>query len=537
MTCMTCWRTCRRFAESLALVTLLASSPSAQEVPVDALLHPNTDSWPTYHGDYSGQHHSRLTQITPANVKQLTLAWAFQTNHTQPIKATPIVVNGIIYLSAPDNVWAIDARSGRQIWRYTYPAERGVQDRPSRRRGARRSGLPDDARCAPDRARRAHRTRAMERRDRRLAARLLVHQRAADHSQPPALSASRATSTTCPASSSRSIRKPARCSGRSTARHPPARPDSISGGATGGQMWMTGTYDPELNLVYVGTGNPTPVLNGATRPGDNKWTGSIVALNPDTGELEWGFQASPHDTHDWDAAEVPVLVDADFRGAQREAAAAGVAERLLLRARSHHRQEPADRAVCHGELGEGRRRRRTARFPIPTRSRRATAGWSRPTKPAARTTGRRRSIPATGLLIVSAHDAYGIYFFKPEHGTVGWAGADYTVYGRGVLRAIDYQTGTIRWSHDLNGGAGAAGVLTTASGLTFTGDSAHERAGAAQQRRHDAVALRHRARRQLADHLRARRPPVRPVRRRQRPLCVRAAAVIARVHWTARRSH
>ena len=127
MTCTTCWRTCRRFAESLALATLLASSPSAQEVPVDALLHPNTDSWPTYHGDYSGRHHSRLTQIAPANVKQLTLAWAFQTNLTQSIKATPIVVNGIIYLSAPDNVWAIDARSGRQIWRYSHPANEGFK--------------------------------------------------------------------------------------------------------------------------------------------------------------------------------------------------------------------------------------------------------------------------------------------------------------------------------------------------------------------------------------------------------------------------
>jgi alcohol dehydrogenase (cytochrome c) len=81
--------------------------------------------------------------------------------------------------------------------------------------------------------------------------------------------------------------------------------------------------------------------------------------------------------------------------------------------------------------------------------------------------------PATGLLIVSAHDAFGIYFFKPEHGAHGWAGADYTVHGRGVLRAIEYQTGKIRWSHDLHGGAGAAGVLTTASGLTFTGDSAN----------------------------------------------------------------
>ena len=127
MTCITCWRTCRRFAESLALVTLLASSPSAQEVPVEALLHPNSDSWPTYHGDYSGRHHSRLTQIAPANVKQLTLEWAFQTNLTQSIKATPIVVNGIIYLSAPDNVWAIDARSGRQIWRYSHPANEGFK--------------------------------------------------------------------------------------------------------------------------------------------------------------------------------------------------------------------------------------------------------------------------------------------------------------------------------------------------------------------------------------------------------------------------
>ena len=75
---------------------------------------------------------------------------------------------------------------------------------------------------------------------------------------------------------------------------------------------------PNLNLIYVGTGNPTPVLNGAVRPGDNPWTCSIVALRPDTGKLVWGFQASPHDTHDWDAAEVPVLVDGNFNGAPRK---------------------------------------------------------------------------------------------------------------------------------------------------------------------------------------------------------------------------
>jgi len=82
------------------------------------------DSWPTYHGDYSGQRHSRLTQTTLANVHQLTLAWAFQTGQTQQIKSTPIVVDGVIYVTTPDNIWALDARSARQLWRYTYPAIR-----------------------------------------------------------------------------------------------------------------------------------------------------------------------------------------------------------------------------------------------------------------------------------------------------------------------------------------------------------------------------------------------------------------------------
>src|SRR5262249_4858078 len=94
--------------------------------------------------------------------------------------------------------------------------------------------------------------------------------------------------------------------------------DPASGGATGGPAGLAGTYDPDINLVYVGTGNPTPVLNGAARPGDNPWTCSIVAINPDTGKLVWGFQPSPHDTHDWDAVEVPVLVDGNLAGSPRK---------------------------------------------------------------------------------------------------------------------------------------------------------------------------------------------------------------------------
>jgi alcohol dehydrogenase (cytochrome c) len=253
---------------------------------------------------------------------------------------------------------------------------------------------------------------------------------------------------------------------------PPDTPGSIAGGATGGQMWMTGTYDPELNLLFVGTGNPTPVLNGEARPGDNRWTGSILAIDPDKGSLAWGFQASPHDTHDWDAAEVPVLVDADFGGVPRK---------LLLQASRNGYYFVLDRTTGKNLLTtpfatvNWASRVDEAGRPIPNPDKEpARDGRLVAPDEAGGTNYRSPSFdPATGLLIVSAHDAYGIYFFKKEHGKYGWAGADYTVHGRGVLRALDYRTGQLRWSHDLHGGAGAAGVLTTATGVTFTGDSAN----------------------------------------------------------------
>jgi alcohol dehydrogenase (cytochrome c) len=231
-----------------------------------------------------------------------------------------------------------------------------------------------------------------------------------------------------------------------------------SGGATGGQMWTTGTFDPALNLVFVGTGNPTPVLNGAARPGDNAWTCSIVALNPE------------HDTHDWDANEVPVLVDTEFGGRPRK---------MLMQASRNGYFFVLDRTSGKSLL--------TAPF--------AKVNWAkgidplgRPIPNPAKEPGRDGVLvapnesgatnfrapsfdPASGLLIVSAQDGYGIYFFKPEHGAYGWAGADYNIAGKSFLRAIDYRTGKIVWDHPIGDGAGTAGVLTTQAGLTFSGDN------------------------------------------------------------------
>jgi alcohol dehydrogenase (cytochrome c) len=464
---MTCRRICRRFADAIGIVAWLATAAAAQNVPIELLQQPARDSWPTYHGDYTGRHHSRLTQITPANVSQLALAWAFQTNATQAIKSTPIVVNGVIYVSAPDNVWAIDARSGRQLWRYTYPPNTGFKI------GHRGVAVLDDLVyvTTPD----AHlvaleaRTGAVrwnvEIADAKRGywstnAPLIIRNHlivgvSGDFDNLPGILKSFDAATGAPQWTFYSTQTGG----------------VGSDGATGGQMWMTGTYDPELNLLYVGSGNPTPVLNGVVRKGDNKWTGSILALNPDTGTLVWGFQAVPHDTHDWDAAEVPVLVDAMFRGEPRK---------LLLQAGRNGYFFVLDRVTGKNMLtvpfatvnwakgidADGR--------PIPNPDKEPARDGRLVSPDEAGGTNYRSPAfdPATGLLIVSAHDAYALYFFKPEHGAVGWAGADYTVYGHGVLRAIDYQTGAVRWSHDLQGGVGAAGVLTTASGLTFTGDSA-----------------------------------------------------------------
>ena len=460
----------RSFVVSAALLVFTAGA-AAQGVDPAMLRNPPADSWPTYHGDYSGQHYSRLAQITPENVHQMTLAWAFQTNQNQQIKATPILVNGVLYVTTPDNVWAIDARSGRQIWRYTYPANDGFH---IGHRGVAVHGdrvyltTPDAHLLALDARNGAVRWNVEIADSRRgywsTTAPLVIGNHvitgvSGDFDNLPGLLKSFDAET-------------GRTQWTFYSTPQPGTPDALSGGATGGMMWMTGTYDPELHLLYVGTGNPTPVLNGHARPGPNKWTGSIVALNPDTGALVWGFQAVPHDTHDWDAAEVPVLVDAEFGGQPRK---------LLLQASRNGYYFVLDRATGRNLL--------TTPF--------ATVNWAsgvdengspipNPDKEPARdgrlvapdeaggTNYRSPAFdPATGLLVVSAHDAYGIYFFKPEHGTVGWAGADYTVYGRGYLRAIEYETGRIRWSKDLHGGAGAAGVLTTASGLTFTGDSAN----------------------------------------------------------------
>src|SRR5712671_2086026 len=456
-----------RHVLGLVLVVALGAIVIAQGVDPAMLLKPPADSWPTYHGDYSGRHHSPLTQITPANVGRLTQAWKFQT--TQGIKSTPILVNGVLYVSAPDNVWAIDARTAQQLWHYTYPMNNAFHI------GHRGVAVYKDSvyLTTPD----AH-VVALNAKDGTVRWNVVI-----------ADSKKGYWSTNAPLvignhmlvgvsgdfdnlpGQLKSIDPDTGKTQWIFYSTPPIGVDTgtPSNGATGGQMWITGTYDPVLNLVYVGTGNPTPVLNGQIRPGDNKWTCSIVALNPDTGKLAWGFQASPHDTHDWDASEVPVLVDANFNGAPRK---------MLMQASRNGYFFVLDRTNGKSLLTVPFAAANWAKgidaegHPIPNPDKEPSRdGRLVAPNESGGTNYRSPSFdPLSGLFVVSAYDSYGIYFFKPEDGTYGWAGADYGIAGKGFLRAIDYQTGKIKWSHELGDRDASAGVLTTTTGLTFTGD-------------------------------------------------------------------
>ena len=457
------------FATGLAAAAALAAGAAAQDVDPATFADPPVDEWPTYHGDYSGRRHSPLTQITPDNVDRLVEVWRWETGELPQIKATPILVDGVIYVTTPDNLWALDARTAEEIWRYRY------RDNDAFHIGHRGAAVYRDFvyLTTPD----AH-LLAFDASDG--AVRWEVEIADSDRGYWSAFAPMVIRDKVIVGVSGDFDNIP----GQLKAVHaetgetewvfystpPPGTPGSVSGGATGGQMWMTGTYDPVLDLLYIGTGNPTPVLNGDARPGDNPWTCAIVALDPDTGELVWGYQTSPHDTHDWDANEVPVLVDGVFDGEQR---------RMVLQASRNGYFFVLDRTngenlltapftVVNWALGLDERGR-----PIPDPAKEPTRdGVLVAPNEAGGTNYRSPGFdPETGYLIVNAQDGYGIYFFKPEHGAYGWAGADYNVAGRSFLRAIDYRTGEIAWSHPIGGNAGAAGVLTTASGLTISGDN------------------------------------------------------------------
>ena len=284
-------------------------------------------NWLTYWGDYSGHHYSALKQITPENVGRLQTRWAFQLPGGGPLEATPLVVDGVMYTTGVlGRVFALDARTGRTIWQYQRrrkvinPYDAAKVNRGVAMLGGRlffttsdaylvaldaKSGLPLWETQMADHFQGFSGTMApLALRDK-----IIAGISGAEFGVRGFIDAYD------PATGKRlwrfySIPGPGEF-GNNTWEG-----DSWSRG--GASTWMTGTYDPESDTLYWGIGNPGPDLNGDVRKGDNLFSCSIVALDPNTGKRKWHFQFTPHDVHDWDSTETPVLVDRPFRGETRK---------------------------------------------------------------------------------------------------------------------------------------------------------------------------------------------------------------------------
>ncbi len=464
-----------RAAILLLFVALFLCPPfvAAQGLDPAALLKPATDTWPTYNGDYSGRRFSPLDQINATNIHSLTLAWIFSAH--QELKSTPLEVNGILYFTAPDNVWAVDARYGREIWHYHRASEgdhighRGV--------GMYKNWLyfttPDAHLICLD-AKDGTVRWNVELADPKLGyfatmAPLVIRDHVIAGISGDVTDVRGYLESLDPGTGAiqwRWYTEPD--PGQPGSETWPKDTDALLHG--GGMTWMTGTYDPALNLLYWGTGNPNPVLVGDERPGDNLYTCSIVALNPDTGKLVWYFQTSPHDVHDWDAVETPVLFDAEFKGKPRKLLAQASRNSfffVLDRTNGQHLVTAPfiDQTWASGVDSRGRPIAKPDAAPSPDGvlvepSSDGGTNWMAPSFD-----------PQTSLFYVNARRIFSIFYRTTEGKAEGWGGRDRNLWAKSTLRALDYRTGKVVWNHELGNGGTIAGILTTAGHLLFTADN------------------------------------------------------------------
>lgn len=285
------------------------------------------ENWPTYNGDYTGRRFSSLTQITPANVGQLRARWVFHSDSAGAMEATPIVIDGVMYITVSNDAYALDAETGEVLWRYARPVTEGLVDDASGHisRGAAILGTrlymeTDNAHLLCLDARTGHllwdvgiagpnRNYGATSSPLIVKGKVLVGASGGDDGVRGFIAAFDAVNG-------------ALVWRRWTIPGPGEFGSSSWPGESylhgGGTAWMPGTYDRKLNTLYWGTGNAAPDYDGGVRPGDDLYTASLLALDPDTGKLKWYFQFTPHDVYDYDAVETPVLVDSEYKGKARK---------------------------------------------------------------------------------------------------------------------------------------------------------------------------------------------------------------------------
>jgi len=470
------------------------------QITYDRLLHASDEphNWLTYSGSYASQRYSLLKQVTPINVKNLEQKWVFQAESLEKFETTPLVVDGIMYLTqAPSDVVALDAKNGRVFWIYRHVVSTDV--RPCC--GSVNHGLA----ILGD-------TLYLATLDAHLVAidakggRPLWNVKVANASAGYAMTLAplvvkdkviigvaggefgiRGFVAAFDARTGSEVWRTYTVPGPGEPGHESWQGDSWEHG--GGPVWLTGSYDPNLNLTYWGTGNPGPDWNPAQRAGDNLYSDSVLALDADTGKLKWYFQFTPNDPYDYDAVQIPVLVDGMWNGSARK---------LMMWANRNGFFYVLDRTNgqflagypfirlnwASGLDAKGR--------PIPTPQPEGTptfpglqggTNWYSPSYS-----------PRTGLFYVSAWEDYASVFIReaqtfeegrrfvggrptsPIPGAQNVPGATRRppinvwteAAGHGAVIAIDPRTGEKKWKFPMTD-TSDSGLLTTASDLLFTG--------------------------------------------------------------------
>jgi PQQ-dependent dehydrogenase (methanol/ethanol family) len=460
----------------------LTNGPSA--VPASAkrqIVEPAAGDWPTYNGNLSGNRYSKLDQINARNVSGLQLQWSYSLPYTG-LEMTPLVMDSVMYVSGPNQVCAIDAQTGREIWCYSRPRTPAGTIAGDAAKGANRGVaiLGDRVFFATDNAQMLCLNRltgalmwevAMPEATGRYgstAAPLVVGDlvvsgvAGGDEGIRGFIAAYKATTGEL---AWRFWTVPKR--GEPGSETWSGKAIEVGGGAT----WVTGSYDPASGLLFWPTGNPFPDTDGTDRKGDNLYTNCVVALDAKTGKLRWFFQFTPHDLHDWDATEPLLLVDTQFKGRDRK---------LLVQANRNGFYYVLDRTNGEFLAGEPFVKKLTWASGIDAKGRPLLVEGNEPTRtgtkscPAVRGATNWYSTafdPGTRLVYVMAVEDCNIYQKAQLGGYVPLS--DPTAPPEKFLRALDVETGKVVWEIPQVGApeSNYSGVLSTAAGLVFYGET------------------------------------------------------------------
>jgi len=437
-------------------------------------------NWLTYWGNYQSTHYSGLKDVNTSNVRQLQAKWTLQMPGSSTIEATPLVVDGIMYTSGPPGtVVALDARTGRQIWRYQRtqkvrnpheinPFSRGVAVLGNRVF----VGTLDAALIALD-ARNGLPLWEVQMADTMQGFSITSPPLPVKDKIIAGIAGGefgiRGFIDAYDAATGRRLWRFSTIPGPGEFGHDTWKGDSWKSGC--GATWLPGSYDPELDLVFWGVGNPCPLYNGAVREGDNLFTSSVVALDPATGARRWHYQFTPHDTHDWDSNQDMILVDRMFKGQPKK---------LLMHADRNGHFYVLDRTT--GTLLTGTpfiRQTWNDGFdangrPMPKPGSEASLEGNviAPTIGGATNFQAPSYSPATGWVYLAYSEASQRYFsetqtFEPGRQYPGGRGQSTGERGAAGVKAIDPESGKTMWEFKLNQGSLTAGVLATAGGLVF----------------------------------------------------------------------